>query len=417
LQRRATERQELLVVPDQNTANTSEAVQSETRGMLGILPANTFTSARYRRQVTIHSNEPQRWGVILPVTIEAKIHLRFHGVEEVIERAKVIPRFVWYLTDSYRGLVSRDDIAVPEHHTPYMRHACFYVVHKPKIAQDVYYSVIDDDEPSTLRDYAQRDICHFIGLYPSQPFTLDIYWDYSSIQVEPISTPSMGKPTRYADLIQAQLDKKVIRNFQGQDYISNCDLNPFLVLEVTTRLIHDDLELSELGHFHMSHEQKADFANKVHSDHAVKLQAICVYAGLDMSFLRHLMEDHKFSDKIESLPRPVGHCRLNICAGKIKRFLDHMPKFFARNIDNDNSLHELGPTVVMPLYHVGPSGEKKVLGQGGFGSVYEVGIDPAHTSLSGVSHGHPCLSQNNSSLSISHFEGYHDPFCSQRIPE
>jgi len=38
----------------------------------------------------------------------------------------------------------------------------------------------------------------------------------------------------------------------------------------------------------------------------------------------------------------------------------------------------------MPLYHAGPNNTKKKLGNGAFGSVYEVGIDPAHTYLSGV---------------------------------
>ena len=378
LQRKATVP---LVTPDPIVVASNDALHSNTSALLGIPHSNTFSRTRPQGQVSI--GPEVKWKSILPTTIVANLHLRFHGLTETTTDLKTFPCFVWYLTDSYEALLAEKTIATPRNHELYLRHACCCVLDTPRFKQDVYYSTFYDEDALTLSHYAIQNICDFIGIYPFHPFTLEIYWDYSSVQLKPVALARDGMHTSLADTMQSEIRRKMdsTRNFEGQRYIARRDLNPFLDIDVVHKVMREDSSLNT-EHLRLSDEQRLEFAREIQTLPAVILFAICVYAGLEMRVLWHFVKTHDFSDKI--LPNTDDPCDWPPCADKIRKICETKPAFFPRRIEEDRRFHKLEKEEVMPLYHAGPNNTKKKLGNGAFGSVYEVGIDPAHTYLSGV---------------------------------
>jgi serine/threonine protein kinase len=368
-----------LVTSDPKITDSNDGPYSNTREHLGIPSSSTFARPRYQGQVSILPEV--KWDWILPTTITANLHLRFHGITGTTEKLKTVPCFVWSSEDSYHALFAEKTIATPDKHELYLRHACCCVLDTPRFKQDIYYSNVDDDDPKTLSHHAIQNICDFIGIYPFHPFTLEIYWDYSSVQLETVGPSSDGMHTSLADTIQSEIRRKMdaTRNFEDQKYIARGDLEPFLEFEVVYRVIREDGSLSLLN---LNDEQKLEFARTVQTLRAVVLFAICVYAGLEMRVLWHFVKVHHFSDK--KLPNTNVVCDWPACADKARKICETKPGFFPRRIEEDRQFHELKKEEIMPLYHAGPNRTKKRLGKGASGSVYEVGIDPAHTYLSGV---------------------------------
>jgi hypothetical protein len=170
-------------------------------------------------------------------------------------------------------------------------------------------------------------------------------------------------------------------NFLRKRYISRVDLDHLFDQDVILRIILEDEKLD------LNSSEKADFARRVRKAPAWKLLAICVHVGLDMDMLRHFMEKHQLNDNCFSDPNLPGchqECDWIFCRAMFDKIVEAAPAFFATLIDDDQKFCEL-QNEVMPLYHGGPNNSEKLLGGGVSGNVYEVGIDPTHTELSGVS--------------------------------
>lgn len=368
-----------MVAPDPIVANYNQSLHANTGEYLGIPHGNTFRRTMHQGEVSIRPEV--KWPEILPTTIEANLHLRFHGLRGTTKESKTVPCFVWYLADSYKTLFAKRTIATPANHELYLRHACCCVLDSPRFKQELYFSNVYDDDPTTLSQHAIQDICGFIGLHPFHPFTLEIYWDYSSVQLTPPDSSSDGLHASLADTIQSEIDRKMeaTTNFQGQKYVARRDLDPFLDSGVVDMVVEDDNSLKRLL---PDEGERRRFARSLQTLPAVILFAICVYQKLDMGVLWHFVTKHHFSDK--NLPNTDIPCDWQPCSGKIRTVCAAKPAFFPKRIEEDRKLHILAKDDVMPLYHAGDNNTKKSLGNGAFGTVYEVGIDPAHTYLSGV---------------------------------
>ena len=86
------------------------------------------------------------------------------------------------------------------------------------------------------------------------------------------------------------------------------------------------------------------------------------------------------------MPNKDEICAWKHCSQMVDQIQKSMPAFFPRHIDDDKKFHELTDEDVMPIYHTstGPNDPKKELGRGAYGKVWEVGVDPTQTFLSGV---------------------------------
>jgi serine/threonine protein kinase len=381
---RITVRTATLPIDANNTMFSETNATHVTSELLGIPPSSLFARPKSQGEISILSRV---WlDRILPTTIVAHLHRRFHGLDDTpVKHDKIIHSFVWYLDDSYDRLLAEKPIAAPEKHELYLRHAscCVRDAQRVKPDSDIDYSNIYDDDAKTLHDYAIQHIGYFIAKNPFCPFELHIYWDYSSVQLKPADPSSEGMLTSLADTIQSEIQRKMkaTLNFEDQTYIARRDLDPFLDFDVVDRVIREDTSLS-VAPLCLDDNQKRDFARQLQTLPAVILFAMCVHVGLEMRILYHFVNHHNpgFND----MKLPTGKCHWGACRDKGEKITKAKPAFFPQKIEKDRRFHKLEKTDVMPLYHGGPKNTKKVLGKGAFATVYEVGIDPAHTYLSGV---------------------------------
>lgn len=343
-----------------------------------------LSSSSHKRNPAPIINKPGPRGPLLPRKITVFSSFTFFEQSAGTDKEKH-DEFDWTVSENYTKLVPtkirekvQDAYQVDQ---TYSRYGSCRVVGPPSFQADGFYAFLDDEE--VLSQEAIRNICGFVYKYPNKPFSLEVYWDFGFVKLQ----HSLSQT--YADMIEAQMRQKLKINFMNLRYIPRCDLDPFLTVDVVEKVVEEDAYLQ------LDDDARGHFIKRI-VDKASKLFAICVFLRLNMRHLRHLVEDHNFSDDPSNHPKPnkgTDSCD-EYCHTRILHILEHLPRFFVRNITRDFQHLNLEHDDVLPLFHTGecdadgqPSIERLGEGEGAHGKVYKVKIDRPHYRFSGV-----CLS-------------------------
>ncbi|KAK7899943.1 hypothetical protein LTR67_003689 [Exophiala xenobiotica] len=353
-------------------------------------PSRSRSSSSTQRSPSPDITEDTHTGPLFPNPIPVTLNLTFGG-EEIKEFTENEVKYIhWTDPENYKSLVpdafmSKLQYAHEELKTQdiYLRYGTCQVRGPSGLDYNSQVSIVEDYEQ--LGEAAIRGICNFIAKHPYQHFDLQVYWDYGSAQIKRPTTQQMVEGVyarNYAIMIKRELERKTKKNFLKKDYIPRRDLNVFLQGQVIENIVRDDESL----HF-VDDESRSAFIRDIQS-RAPNLFAICVYRGLEMNFLKHLMEQHNCQDTLNSRPKPNMECNRGACTKHaIQQMTDYLPQFFAEKITRDYQYRELSHEKVLPLHDIGDDdgrgcATRNELGEGAYGTVYSVKINLAHNAIS-----------------------------------
>jgi serine/threonine protein kinase len=319
---------------------------------------------------SIGSNEEQRARrQLLPETIPCNLIISYNDNE--LSVSKNIP-IKWNFPSSFGDLETeaREWLSSQGKETTtelYMKSGkCFLVVDR---TGKRYFSGTLEDEREWLETVAHM-VTSFWSRHPDDHFHLEVHWEYSGLQRE--------YNERYADTIRYFLYTKMPTNWEGKRYIAKRDLNFIMADATVAKLITDDESLRAYengGREYNPSYDRSEFIERVQL-HGCKLLALFVCANLPLSCLWKVMSEGKeesdlpFDDTNRPNPRLMFEwdLLLNIQGG----FLTHV-------FEDDGGMpkhQELRRHAVVPIGH------HKDIGEGSFGKVSEVSIDPAHHAFS-----------------------------------
>ena len=226
-----------------------------------------------------------------------------------------------------------------------------------------------DDDCKILEDERQWSevlyllITSFCSRCPYIPFHLEIHWEYSDLSIK----RSSGQ--KYATAVQLAIQDKLRPNWQGKKFIPRGDLDAIFSTATIIELINADNSLDALQDLN-----KATFAQDVISD-ASRLLALCIYVKLKLNCLYHLMQKGL---KDTSLPLTDLQCPKEVNRVKFEHLIKWQGGFIAHKFTNDKSgpaHRQIPDEVVVPIKF---NRKTDRLGEGGFGEVFRVHIDPDH---------------------------------------
>ena len=221
-------------------------------------------------------------------------------------------------------------------------------------------------------------VTSFWSRNPYVKFRLEIIWEYSDLSINKV------KGQRYAVTVSNLVNSKLQENWHKQEYIPRKDLDEIFSDDTIRELIYSDTSLQELASASPSGGEPLDrdqFIKDI-SLAASRLLAICIYVDLPLACLYHLMANG-FTNV--DLPLTNVHCPNDMYRKKFGDFMKWQGGFIAHmfNDDKGRPVHQkLADEVVVPITF---DEEADRLGEGGFGEVFRVRIDPDHHLFSTVS--------------------------------
>lgn len=369
-------------------ANVSGRLQRT--GLVGLLQPPSPKSSGTRpssnpreRDPPPNIDEPELNAPIFPKKITVTVYFTFTE-ERILMEDNKLESFDWTVPENYEALIPKKILEKVqktyglESEQMYPRHGSCRVSGPPGLHLDEHYAILDDLE--VLSQKAIVQICGFISKYPCHPLSLEVYLDYGFVKLQNFGDYS------YAEMIKREMKRKVKLNFLGFHYIPRCDLDFVLSLGIVDRIIKEDVKLQLDG------AARKDFIAKV-VDKGRKLFAICVFQGINMEFLRHLLDVHGCSDDPSNRPRhnTSGACDQDDCGYHMKDIIACLPQFFVQDIARNYQHRDLDENDVLPLFHTGeknqagrPTSFRLGENEGAVGKVYKVTLDPSHHYVSGV---------------------------------
>ena len=350
---------------------------------------SSFFSLSLDQTAALSIVEDKFFDEIIPPRIPCFVSISFNG-EDLHEIQ--YPEFEWVKLKSFEIIQmmfkkvldkfkesARDFEPSIETEDFYLRHSWCGVIGAINDSLSSPDSCIDDEE--VMHQVAVRGIREFLHDFPFQKFELRLRRDYSFVHTDPVifkSVDGSEVQEKFAETIRRQLTKKLdmaSENIIGNKYISRGDLYELTKPKIVRRIIEEDDELP--------FPEKEDFEKEVFITPVDRLQSVCIYIGAPMTFLRHLIHDHKPSRRGRFLPREDYECHSEICRLYHQQFFENVHKFFALTITPDRGFNELDRREVMPVRFVQTG--RRIIAQDPFSKVYEVAIDPSHYFLPGVS--------------------------------
>jgi hypothetical protein len=355
----------------------------------GVLPSSSAVSA--------YSDEGQ-WNSIFPETIDFKLNLllRDKRASDMAPDRKPLatedPKGLrWFDKTSYEGKdgdgglvsTSRRGLYLNQKSQPDATEESYIRYGLCRVIGTKHEAFEELEDPDQLEEKAISLICGFIRDHKYEPFRLEVTWEYATLRIQKVADE------KYTETIHSELISKMVKNYAGKTYIPRKDLVRIMVPEVIRQIIDEDESLRAKG---WTNGHRETFAKNVQR-HSSRLQAVCIYQGLPMKFLKHLM-DHEFRD-LDPPGRDFARnhqCSERNCADYLFKFFQMYYGFFAHKFDPDGIMQIFTEDDVLPLYFESNKKDNQ-LGYGSASIVYEVKIDPVHHSLS-----HVCFPRLRNSL-------------------
>jgi hypothetical protein len=216
-------------------------------------------------------------------------------------------------------------------------------------------------------------ITSFVSKRPYIKFHLEIFWEYSDLSINKVDNEA------YADTVRRVIHEKSKLNWENQRFIPRKDLVEILSDSTVKELINSDKSLNKIQGL-----DRDKFIQEVTLE-ASRLLAICVYVNLPLACLYELTQ-RGLSDL--DLPLKEMHCPNGVYQVSFSSFVLWQGAFMAHVFENDGRRpkhRKLADEVVLPIIC---NKDEDLLGEGGFGMVYRVHIDPDHHLFSVVSAGY-----------------------------
>ncbi|EHY55167.1 hypothetical protein HRR83_005579 [Exophiala dermatitidis] len=333
-------------------------------------------------EITEDENLPR----ILPAQTPCKLRITFDGRGDRNDRHDIVLESseAWTEPASYKGLNKQISERLKAHKQSilqqpenvgievYRRHGSCLVV---GIRNEGPYFIIEDFDAEVLEQRAVQNICGFVHQRPFEPFRLEICLHFSSIRKTP--QESYGK---YSQMVVDEIESKMSdNNFLDQGFLPRVHRDQMTTAHIIEKIIGEDPPQRFV-------QNPTLLRSEIVQRGASILFIACVCSHLKVDHILHLILEHKYNDT--RLPQ-TGEARcktLQSCDIYVKRLLKCVKAFFARIIQCDGKRHGLEDTDVMPILNIPDeaqgTGETK-LGQGSYGSVTAVAIDPSHHDLTG----------------------------------
>lgn len=212
-------------------------------------------------------------------------------------------------------------------------------------------------------------ITSFVPKHAYVKFRLEFLWKYSGLSIQRVSDEE------YATTVRNAIHSKFQTNWQDQKFLPRKDLLEIFSENTIRELINDDKSLGRIANLDVD-----SFVQDI-SDDACRLLAICVWAKLPLECLYRLMAQGYID---VHLPLKKSHCP-NGHEVDFENFRTWQGSFIAHAFQDDRGRPEhlsLPREVVVPIMF---NETIDLLGEGGFGRVYKVQIDPDHHLFSVVS--------------------------------
>jgi hypothetical protein len=279
---------------------------------------------------------------------------------------------LWMERSSYKQLEDRVDQWFRERGTPGLKHryqksgTCRLLRHDSNRAFDIQV-LESEDHWST---FVPRLINSFVHQNPYVKFHLEIRWAYSDLSFD----RSDGK--LFAEVIRHAIHVKLRPNWQNKNFIPRKDLDAIFSESTIEELINSDDTLR-----HFSAQGKEALAREAFL-HCSRLLAVCVYVKLPLACFADLVSK---GTKDTYLPLTDQDCPNSKYGIDFTNLVVWQGAFIAHNFIHDRPRpkhKELEAGVVVPIIF---NEKTDWLGEGSFGTVYKVRIDPDHHEFSAVS--------------------------------
>jgi len=228
---------------------------------------------------------------------------------------------------------------------------------------EVESKILEDERQWS--EVLQLLITSFFRANPYVPFHLEIRWEYSDLAINKV------EGERYVVTVQRAIEKKLKRNWQDDEFIPRKDLVEIFSESTIKELINNDRSIQ------LNSDAKEKFIEDV-TYCATRLLAVCVYADLPLACLYHLMNGVEQKHKDTDLPLTQIHCPEEAYSKKFRDLLKWQCGFIAHEFDDDKGRPkhwQLKDKIIVPIMF---DKVQDKLGEGGFGIVYKVYIDPDH---------------------------------------
>jgi serine/threonine protein kinase len=359
---------DLRATPTQQSRHTVDRRPPSLASQKSVRPQDT-THAIIPASDTLNK-EPSARHQLLPETIRCNLFVSYNGKElDVLKNIQV----KWNFPSSFGDLESRAQELLSSQGKGttklYLKLGrCSLIIDR---TGKRYSSGTLEAERQWLETVAHM-VTSFWSQYPDRDFHLQVHLEYSGHKIQREYNET------YADTIRHILHTKMPKNWEGKGYISNRDLNYIMSDATVAELIREDESLRAYepgGREYNPSYDRLEFIEHVQL-HGCKLLALFVCVKLPLSCLWKIMSEGKeesdlpFTDENPPNPRRVSEWDhlLNIQGG----FLAHVFK----DDEGVPKHQELDRHTVVPIRH------HKVIGEGSFGEVSEVSIDPAHHAFS-----------------------------------
>lgn len=329
-------------------------------------------------------------GDIFPHAITVSLTLTFNGGSEAVHEWE-LHEFNWTTPDSFQKLSPQGILhKLQDRHEElktqdmYCRYGSCKVEGSTGRDYDMPVSMVEDYEQ--LSQQAIKNICAFIAKHLFKEFRLNVRWDYGCAQIQKPNKEQLRNieySGNYTTMIRKELQKKMRRNFMGQEYIPRRDLDVFLQLNVIHEILIGDRSLT------LDPTGQETFAMEIQRS-CPKLFTICVFREIELRVLLHLIRKHECGDNPGQRPQMRMICHENGCnSDNFQWIIREEPKFFGEKMIFDYQHRNLSDEKILPLQNTGDddlrgTAKREELGEGISGKVFAVKLDLAH-NLSEVS--------------------------------
>jgi hypothetical protein len=241
-------------------------------------------------------------------------------------------------------------------------------------SSDVVDSKIVDNE-NQWSEVLRYLITTFYSKCPDVPFHLEVRWVYSDLTIQRID----GE--KYAITVGRVIMRKLKANWEGHEFIPRQDLDEIFGESTIHQLITKDQSIKDLATSSGTEFNREDFIATV-SRSATRLLALCIYVKLPLVCLFRLVQAGK---RDVDIPLDLDHCPHEDFEREFRDLRKWQGGFQAHFFLNDGTRPQhrhIKKEIVVPIHF---DANEDHLGEGGFGQVYKVTIDPDHHRFAPVS--------------------------------
>lgn len=270
--------------------------------------------------------------------------------------------------------------------TPYLRHGRIHVhaaqyldIHNLDINADSSLDSPNVGLTHFIHDAVVTKVCRLIGTKSHANLKLIVDLNVSAVKLPP------EKRDSYIKNLRIQLDEKVRKNIEQRYYISRADLAQFTTADVIEKTLRDDDtfcgDVDELKRKIVTQATKL-FVACVQLDSLYQQIAVYISGLIALNFDdQRLPNEHELRKELRG---PRAHSLTQETSEMlhqdriIRQLEEQLPKCFAPNFRRDGITRSFKNFEILPINFPEGGSSESSLGEGHYGEVRAITIDPAH---------------------------------------